>query len=81
MDIQTILWGVFILGIAIGAFLFIKSKLRPPMNYREYKEELRQGFMRRGFSYEYINGLSDRQFEEYFHEGLDSEEAINQYLM
>jgi len=79
MDLQVILFGIFILGVAIGAILFIKS-LKPPKNFREFKEEVQSEFIRRGFASDYFYNLPERRWRDWFNEGLTAKESIEYYF-
>ena len=81
MDMEVICAGILIIAFAFGAVIWVKHSLTPPLNLREYKEAVSKEFVKRGFSPDYMNEMSERKWEEYKNEGLTPAEAVGEWLM
>lgn len=80
-DFKVICYGIFVLAIAISAFLYIKHKIKPPQTFAEYMHDVNKEFVKRGFASNYTANMGERRWREYFNTGLSPKDSVDEYLM
>lgn len=77
MDIRVLILGFVAIAISVMAILLFKRKQKP---FEDWFKEVEFKFFKHDYSVGYVEGLSKREWMDWWAEGLTPQEAFTEYF-